>query len=244
MTVVHLGAGAARKRPDSRTHRLLLSAEELPGLGELGGLHRPRGSTTGQPGGHRDVPGWVAATLARFAAAELVVVTRIHHGDLLHRYGLHAVRGESVAGIVIGGAGDSGDRDLELSSAPAARLGFELARLVPDLPGRSAAAGRSTAAGRPRATRLPPDLLVALSRSATTTEPLVGLVAGMTGSLQVVLHSCSWPAVAQLLWVSTAAGWVALRPEERDGESLIELCPVDVRDLGPELARLLAGVSV
>ena len=83
-----------------------------------------------------------------------------------------------------------------------------------------------------------------LSRSATTAEPLVGLVAGMTGSLQVVLQSCSWPAVAQLLWVSTAAGWVALRPEESDGESLIELCPVDVRDLGPELARLLAGVSV
>ena len=238
MTVVHLGAGAARKRPDSRTHRLLLSAEELPGLGELGGLHRPPGSMTGQPGRHLDLPGWAAATLASFAAAELVVVTRIHHGDLLHRYGLHAVRGESVAGIVIGGAGGSGDRDLELSSAPAARLGFELARLVPDLPDRSAAAGR------PRATRLPPDLLVALSRSATTTEPLVGLVAGMTGSLQVVLHSCSWPAVAQLLWVSTAAGWVALRPEERDGESLIELCPVDVRDLGPELARLLAGVSV
>ena len=63
----------------------------------------------------------------------------------------------------------------------------------------------------------------------------------MTGSLQVVLHSCPRPAVAQLLWVSTAAGWIALRPEEGDGESVIELCPVDVRDLGPEIARLLAG---
>ena len=239
MTVVHSAAdGAARDRQDARTRRLLLRANELPRLWEHGGPHRPRGSTTRQPGRHRDVPSWVAATLTCFAAAELVVVTRIHHGDLLHRYGLHAMRGESVAGIVMGGAGDRGDRDLELSNAPAARLGFELARLVPDLPGRSAAEGRR------RGTRLPPDLLVALSRSETTAEPLVGLVAGMTGSLQVVLHSCSRPAVAQLLWVSTAAGWIALRPEQSDGESLIELCPVDLRDLGPEIARLLAGVLV
>ena len=239
MIVVHSAAdGASRDRQDALTRRLVLPADELPRLGKLGDLHRPRGFTTGQPGRHQDLPPWVAAALARFAAAELLVVTRIHHGELLHRYGLHAVRGESVAGIVIGGAGDCVDRDVELSSAPAARLGFELARLVPDLPGHSAAAGQ------PRATRLPADLLVALSRSETTAEPLVGLVAGMTGSLQVVLHSCSRPAVAQLLWVSTAAGWVALRPEQSDGESLIELCPVDLRDLGPEIARLLAGVLV
>jgi hypothetical protein len=64
----------------------------------------------------------------------------------------------------------------------------------------------------------------------------------MTGSLQVVLHSGTKPVVAQLLWMATPAGWVALRPEDTDGEPVIELCPVDATDLRPEIARLLAGV--
>jgi hypothetical protein len=58
----------------------------------------------------------------------------------------------------------------------------------------------------------------------------------------MVLHSGTKPAVAQLLWIQTPAGWVALRPEDTENEPVIELCPVDASDLRPEITRLLAGV--
>ncbi len=207
-------------------------------LGVLG----PPGASRGPAGEHHgDVHPAVTATLACFVAAELIVVTRVHHRDALDRRGWHAVKGNVAAGLVSERVGDEQGR-FEFSRAPATRLGSELQRLVPDLhrgPGGPSGAGSEP---RPHATRWPPDLLLARLRSDPTEESVRALAAGMTGSLQVVLHSGTKPVVAQLLWVATPAGWVALRPEDTDGEPVIELCPVDATDLQPEIARLLCAV--
>ena len=187
----------------------------------------------------------VIATLACFGGAELVVSTRVHHRDALERRGWHAVKGNALAGLVSERVGlERGC--FELSSAPATRLGRELQRLVPDLDRGTGGLASPGAEQRRQATRWPPDLLLAHLRSDPAQEPVRLLAAGMTGSLQVLLHSGTRPVVAQLLWVATADGWVALRPGETDGETdgepVIELCPVAATDLRPEITRLLAGV--
>ena len=205
------------------------------------------GAATGRPASQRgDLHPAVAATLGCFAAAELMVTTLVHLDKALDRRGWHAVKGNVVAGLVSERVG-LGQGSFELSEVPATRLGGELQRLVPDLDRRPGGCADAASKHRGSAVRWPADLLLAHLRSEPTgqdpkAESVRALAAGMTGSLQVLLHSGTRPAVAQLLWMATPAGWVALRPEETDGEPAIELCPVAATDLGPEIARLLTGV--
>lgn len=151
-------------------------------------------------------------------------------------------------GVVVGVVTLAGGA-VELSVAPAVRLGEELARAVPEVAtvtGRVARPGEPPPAGRvplalladePATGAEGDDLAFLRDLQRRTAGSLTGLVLGRAGE-----HL----GAGAVSWLATDAGWVGLRPRP-DGSPrrLVDVVPVRPADLGtwlaPALAALLEG---
>jgi hypothetical protein len=147
---------------------------------------------------------------------------------------------------------------VELSLAPAVRLGHELARAVPDAaavvgpdqPGREdtgpaldpdedggAPTGQLPLAlleGTAPVTASAPDLALAERLFRRTGGSLHCLVLGRAGE-----HL----GVGQVSWLATDAGWIGLRPRaDGSAERRVDLVPVRPADLGAEMAPTIAAL--
>lgn len=142
------------------------------------------------------------------------------------------------------------DGGVELSLAPAARLGTELGRAVPDAarltgPGP---AGKEPGDGVPIAGRLPLTLLEdAPSPGATAEERALvqELERRTAGSLTCRVAGRAGPAVGagQVSWLATGAGWVGLRPR-LDGapRRMVDLVPVEPDGIGIWVAPIVGAL--
>lgn len=152
------------------------------------------------------------------------------------------------AGVVVGVLAVAGG-GVELSLAPAVRLGEELARAVPDavtvtgrapgpdLPPLDGRVPLALLAGEPDAETGADDLALVQSLEQRTAGSLACLVLGRSGGEL---------AAGQVSWLATDTGWLGLRPHlEGSPRLLVDLVPVRPVDLGtwlaPTLAPLLEG---
>ncbi|RBY95269.1 hypothetical protein DQ237_14410 [Blastococcus sp. TF02-8] len=150
-------------------------------------------------------------------------------------------------GVVVGVA-TLPEGGVELSLAPAVRLGAELARAVPEAaeltgPWRSV---EESDDDLPLAGRVPLALL-ADAPSPGASEDELALVRALerrtAGSLHCLVlgRAAADPVVAQVSWLATGSGWVGLRPRP-DGSPrrLVDLVPVQPADLGTWVAPAVA----
>ncbi|MGY1827735.1 MULTISPECIES: hypothetical protein [unclassified Blastococcus] len=172
----------------------------------------------------RPVPA-VAADLAVLARPLLTVRLEVA-GPVGERAGWFALGAGVVVGVLsLPGGG------VELSVAPAARLGAELARAVPEVgavSGAPAAGGVAAPSGRLAVTELDREL------GRRTGGALDCLVLGRVGS---------GAGAGQVSWLATDAGWVGLRPCLGEGPArLVDLVPVQPADLGSWIAPTVAAL--
>lgn len=210
----------------------------------------------------------VGANLAILAAPQVSIQTEVSLGDRGLR-AFYAIRGQLGASLFTLAEGG-----VELSVFPALSLGWELVRSVPgeqelaaaESPVASALRGLESAAP-PLSGRLP---LAALAEYGPASrlagrgggdrvaeklgltseqQALVGRVNRETvGMLRCLVAGTvdDGTAFAQVIWLATGAGWVAVRPDPTPGESRpVLLEPVRRVEIGttlaPYLAQLLEG---
>ncbi|MGY1914010.1 hypothetical protein [Blastococcus sp. SYSU DS0973] len=188
----------------------------------------------------------VAADLAVLRRPLLAV--RLETGGRTgRRHGWFALGAEVV--VVVLTLPDGG---IELSLAPAAGLGAELARAVPEA---AAVTGPTARGGAPPTGALPLGLLDAAPAGRGGPPPtaaeaaLAGeLLRRTAGSLDcLVLGGAGGPVGAgQVSWLATDGGWVGLRPHPGGSpRRVVDVVPVRPADLGawiaPTVAALLEG---
>jgi hypothetical protein len=140
---------------------------------------------------------------------------------------------------------------VELSLAPAARLGAELARAVPDA---VAVTGSSEEPAGPEAVpcgRLPLGLLDdrATPPDGSPTADEAGLAEELrrraAGSLSCLVLGRAGRSLAagQVSWLATDGGWVGLRPlPDGSPRRLVDVVPVQPDDLGTWVAPAVAAL--
>ncbi|TFV51882.1 hypothetical protein [Blastococcus sp. TF02A-35] len=196
------------------------------------------------PGGAAEPVPPVAADLAVLSRPLLAVRLAVS-GRTGERHGWFALGPGVVVGVLtLPGGG------VELSLAPAVRLGTELARAVPEAPEVTGPwpAEEEPTDGAPLSGRVPLALLAdepapgssdderALARELErrTTGSLSCLVLGRAGGDL---------AVGQVSWLATDAGWVGLRPRLDGGpRRMVDLVPVEPADLGTWVAPTVAAL--
>jgi hypothetical protein len=201
-----------------------------------------------EPGPAEPVPA-VAGNLYLLRRAALSVRLDIT-GRAGARRGWFAVGSGFVAGVLtLPGGG------LELSLAPDARLGIELARAVPDAsavtgPGFSEGASGE---GPVRCRRLPLGLLddVAAPKEggsqpspdqSALAEELRRRTAGSLSCL-VLGRAGSTVGAGQVAWLATDGGWCGLRPVvDGSPRRLVDVLPVQPADLGTWVAPAVAAL--
>ncbi|WP_104522994.1 hypothetical protein [Blastococcus atacamensis] len=181
----------------------------------------------------------VAADLAVLSRPLLTVRLDVR-GRAGERQGWFALGSGVVVGVLtLPGGG------VELSLAPAVRLGDELARAVP---GAVEVAGLEPRDGAPITGRVPLALLEDRP-SPGSSEDDVALVGELerrtSGSLSCLVLGQVGSAVGagQVSWLATDAGWVGLRPL-LDGSPVrrVDLVPVEPADLGTWVAPTVAAL--
>ena len=191
----------------------------------------------------------VAADLATLARPLLTIRLEVA-GRAGDRHGWFAVG----PGVVVG-VQTLADGGVELSLAPAVRLGTELTRAVPDAAAVTGPwpAGEAPGEGVPIPESLPLALLEeAPSPGAAAEERALAheLERRTTGSLSCLVAGWAGPAVGvgQVSWLATDAGWVGLRPR-LDGarRRMVDLVPVAPCDIGrwvaPTVGALLGNTD-
>ncbi|TYP88550.1 ESX secretion-associated protein EspG [Blastococcus xanthinilyticus] len=137
---------------------------------------------------------------------------------------------------------------VELSVAPAVRLGAELARAVP-----AAAAVTGAPSGaepeRPPSGRLPLALLEEPSAEASDGPDETALAGELlrraAGSLSALVLGRTGGAVAagQVSWLATDGGWVGLRPlADGSARRLVDVVPVRPEELGAWVAPAVGAL--
>lgn len=261
--------GTAPRGPSAPARRLVLTAAEWAVLvgGRLGG---PPPEFRPGPVGRADrdlavaeltrrgvlrSPGGGAAEPVPAVAADLAV---LHHPLLTvrlavdgrggTRHGWFAVGAGGVVGVLTRPAGG-----VELSLAPAAGLGAELSRAVPEA---AVVTGSATGGGALPAGVLPLHLLDAAppgeqppptAAEAALADELLRRTAGSLRCL-VLGRTGSSLGAGQVSWLATDGGWAGLRPRPATASPrLVEVVPVRPADLGvwlaPTVAALLAAGS-
>lgn len=156
----------------------------------------------------------------------------------------------SLGGDVVVGLLTQADCGVELSLAPAVRLGAELARAVPDAAKVTGPwpAGEEPRDGVPVAGRAPLALLEdAPSPGATAEERALvqELERRTAGSLSCLVAGRIVPAVGagEISWLATDAGWVGLRPRPDGGpRRMVDLVPVEPGDIGIWVAPVVGAL--
>jgi len=153
----------------------------------------------------------LAAGLAATCSPQLSVLVASTVGEVAAALGVRDDLGGSLL--------RAGPSPVEVAAWPAERLGPELARVVPPLP------------SGPR-----PDLHLPVTDLATS-QVLRRLVVGTLHATVVT----SAGVVAQLPWLATAEGWLAVTPAEvRDGVRWVHVRAVEADDLSCCLAPWIA----
>lgn len=256
--------GTAPPAPSAPARRLVLTAAEWAVLveGRLGGLppvFRPR------PVGHAERDLAVAALIRRgvlrsrcgvaepvpAVAADLAV---LHSPLLTVRLAVDGRGGARHGWFAVGAGGvvvvlTLPDGGVELSLAPAARLGAELSRAVPEA---AVVTGSATGGGAPPAGVLPLHLLDAAPPGEQAPPPtaaeaaLAGeLLRRTAGSLSCLVLGRTGSSIGagQVSWLATDGGWVGLRPRSATASPrLVEVVPVRPADLGVEIAPTVAAL--
>lgn len=205
----------------------------------------------------------LAANLAIFAVPSALVRAEVSMGDrgLRAAYAVQALLGASVFTLAGGGA--------ELSMFPAAELGEELLRCVPEIP---AGAGRTISRLVPDALklslvgRLPlsaltdygavPGFVPGAAGRAALTEAEAALATELSGRTVGVLHcqvvgvkppepgdEATQALAGDVVWFATDTGWVGLSPHpDGSGRQLVDLVPVNPDEIGSWLAPYLARI--
>lgn len=153
----------------------------------------------------------LATGLAATCSPQLGVLVTSSIGEVAAALG---VRGDLGGSLL-----RAGPSPVEVAAWPAEQLGPELARVVPPLP------------SGPR-----PDLHLPVSDLATS-QILRRLVVGTLHATVVTPDG----VIAQLPWLGTAQGWVAVAPAEvREGVRWVQVRPVEADDLSSCLAPWIA----
>ncbi|MGC4893888.1 hypothetical protein [Micromonospora sp. DT31] len=262
-------------------HRLTLTAPEWSVLCALTQTPQPPGFDTGEDDvdpalrqeatdalsdrgvlvdGERQPAPPVAANLAILTGGPIVVdiAVSVRRRGLRARYALQGPLGASVLTLP--------DEAVELSMFPAASIGWELIRAVPDPtelarasdPIRLALAG----AGAPPSGRIPLEVLaeygpacrVAGSDGAAATTDrwqltdaqrrlAARLDSEVTGVLRAVVtgRARGSAAVAQVIWLAAVSGWLATRPvTAADGTREVVITPAERTGFAAAVAPYLA----
>lgn len=186
----------------------------------------------------------VAADLATLARPLLTIRLEVA-GRAGDRQGWFALG----AGVLVG-VQTLADGGVELSLAPAARLGTELMRAVPAAATVTGhwPAGEEPGEGVSIAGRLPLALLEETPFPGAAAEERAlaqELERRTTGSLSCLVTGRAGSAVGvgQVSWLATGAGWVGLRPR-LDGATrrMVDLVPVEPSDLGTWVAPTVGAL--
>ena len=161
------------------------------------------------------------------------------------RSGWFAVGSGSVAGVLTLPTGG-----VELSLAPDARLGAELARSVPDAVPGPGVPGDPAGQGAAPSGRLPLGLLdgaTPLDGSPTPEEAALAgeLLRRTAGTLSFLVLGRTGSSVGagQVSWLATGGGWVGLRPVlDGSPRRLVDVVPVQPADLGAWVAPAVAAL--
>ncbi|MDK3255801.1 hypothetical protein [Blastococcus capsensis] len=186
----------------------------------------------------------VAADLATLDRPLLTIRLQVT-GRTGARQGWFALGRDVVVGLLT-----LADGGVELSLAPAVRLGVELARAVPDAAEVTGPwpAGEEPGDGVPVAGRLPLALLEdAPSPGATAEERALAqeLERRTAGSLSCLVVGRAGSAVGagELSWLATDAGWVGLRPRPDGGpRRMVDLVRVEPGDIGAWMAPVVGAL--
>lgn len=253
---LRVGGAGAPDAPPAR--RLVLSAAEWAVLAE-GRLPDASSGFAPAPVEPADRAAAVAALVERgvvtpdvepvpAVAAQLIVLRRPAATVRLDVDGRGGVRRAwfAVGSGVVVGVLTAGEGGVELSLAPAVRLGEELARAVPEA---AAVTGADPDAGAPPPAGRMPWVLLAGEPNASgpAGDDEVALVQELerrtAGSLTCLVLGRAGEQVGagQVSWLATGAGWVGLQPHP-DGarQRMVDLVPVRPADLGTWLAPTLA----
>ncbi|MCZ2857271.1 hypothetical protein [Blastococcus sp. VKM Ac-2987] len=259
--------GTAPPAPSAPPRRLVLTAAEWAVLvegrpGDLPPAFRPHpvglaerdaavAALTGR--GVLRSPGGAAEPVPA-VAADLAV---LHHPLLTVRLAVDGRGGARHGWFAVGAGGvvvvlTLPDGGVELSLAPAARLGAELSRAVPEA---AVVTGSATEGGSPPAEVLPAGVLplhlldgaVAGGQPPTPEEAALAdeLLRRTAGSLRCLVlgRTGSSLGAGQVSWLATDGGWATLRPRPATASPrLVEVVPVRPADLGVEIAPTVAAL--
>jgi hypothetical protein len=149
-----------------------------------------------------------------------------------------------------------GDGRMELSMFPPQRIGADLVRLVPEIPGT--AAHRNTATSSVEALielgaaleAGGPAVAWELARqqgwAAQDLTAILGFGPRLAGSLRCLVtapaNALRGLGLGQVVWFAAAEGWIGVQPEPGPpGIRSLRLVPVDPEDLATWVAPLVAG---